>query len=73
MNPLGMAPWLDDVDFQRWKVLIEVYLQARGLNVWRLMSDGTRHDNHKERQYDIIAKSIILSFLCENVFNCVFA
>jgi hypothetical protein len=31
------------------------------------------HHNHQERQYDFIAKSIILSSLCDNVFNRVFS
>jgi hypothetical protein len=52
---------------------MEAYLQARRLNVWRVVSEGMRHDNHQERQYDVISKSIILSSLYDNVVNRVFA
>jgi hypothetical protein len=47
--------------------------QARGLNVWSVVSDGMKNDGHQEKQYDIIVKSIILSSFCDNVFNHVFA
>ena len=38
----------------------------------RVLSEGKKSDNHQERQYDVIAKSIILSSLCDNIFNRVF-
>jgi hypothetical protein len=72
MDPLGMAPRFDDTGLQRWKVLMQAFLQARGLNVWRVVSEGMKNDGHQERQYDVIAKSIILSSICDNVFNRVF-
>jgi hypothetical protein len=68
-----MAPWFDGTGFQCWKVLMQAFLQARGLNVWRVVSEGMKNDGHQERQYDVIAKSIILSSLCDNVFHRVFA
>jgi hypothetical protein len=37
------------------------------------VSDGMKNDGHQEKQYDVIAKSIILSSLCDNVFNRVFS
>jgi hypothetical protein len=36
-------------------------------------SEGMKNNGHKERQYDVIAKSIILSFISDGVFNRVFA
>jgi len=48
-------------------------LQARGLDVWRVTELGKKNETKTERQYDAIAKSILLSSLCDSVFNCVFA
>jgi hypothetical protein len=52
---------------------MQAYLQPTGLNVWRVVSEGMKNDGHQERQYNVIAKSIILFSLCDNVFNRVFA
>jgi hypothetical protein len=52
---------------------MQAYLQATGLNVWRVVSEGMKNDGHQDRQYNVIAKHIILSSLCDNVFNRVFA
>ena len=52
---------------------MEAHLQAKGLNVWRVTSEGMKDKNQQERQYDAIAKSAILNSLGENVFNRVFA
>ena len=52
---------------------MQSHLQANGLNVWRVTSEGTKSNNQQERQYDAIAKCAILNSLGENVFNRVFA
>ena len=48
-------------------------LQAKGLNVWRVTSEGMKSKSQQERQYDAIAKCAILSSLGDTVFNRVFA
>ena len=73
MDPFRIAPRFDDMGFQHWKVLMEAHLQATGLNVWRVVSEGTKSNSQQERQYDATAKSIILSSLNENVFNRVYS
>lgn len=67
------APFFDGTGFPRWKVLMEAHLQARGLDVWCVTKEGTRSNTSRERQFDAIAKSILLSSLCDSVFNRVFA
>ena len=67
------APFFDGTGFPRWKVLMQAHLQARGLDVWRVTEVGMKNENKAERQYDAIAKSILLSSLCDSVFNRVFA
>ena len=67
------APFFDGTGFPRWKVLMQAHLQARGLDVWRVTEEGKKNENKAERQYDAIAKSILLSSLCDSVFNRVFA
>ena len=52
---------------------MQSHLQAKGLNVWRVTSEGTKSNSQQERQYDATAKSIILSSLNENVFNRVYS
>ena len=52
---------------------MQAHLQARGLDVWRVTELGMKNENKAERQYDAIAKSILLSSLCDSVFNRVFA
>ena len=66
------APFFDGTGFPRWKVLMEAHLQAKGLDVWRVTSEGKRNENKSERQFDAIAKSTLLAFLCDSVFNRVF-
>ena len=66
------APFFDGTGFPRWKVLMQAHLQARGLDVWRVTEVGMKNENKVERQYDAIAKSILLSSLCDSVFNHVF-
>jgi hypothetical protein len=48
------------------------YLQAKDLDVWRVTDEGMRNDTKKLKQFDVIAKSIILSSLDVGVFNRVF-
>ena len=48
---------------------MQAHLQATGLNVWRVVSEGIRNNGHQEKQHDVIAKCIILSSLSDNVFN----
>ena len=67
------APFFDGTGFPRWKVLIQAHLQARGLHVWRVTELCMKNENKAERQYDVVAKSILLSSLCDSVFNHVFA
>ena len=67
------APFFYGTGFPRWKVLMQAHLQARGLDVWRVTEVGMKNENKAERQYDAIAKSILLSSLCDSVFNRVFA
>ena len=73
MNPFRPAPRFDGTGFQRWKVLMQAHLQATGLNVWRVVSEGVKNNGQQEKQYDVTAKCIILSSLSDNVFNCVYS
>ena len=52
---------------------MQSHLQAKGLNVWRVTSEGMKSKSQQERQYDTTAKCIILSSLNENVFNRVYS
>ena len=69
------APLFDGTGFPRWKVHMQLkaHLQARGLDVWRVTEVGKKNETKAERQYDAIAKSILLSALCDSVFNRVYA
>ena len=51
---------------------MQIHLQARGFDVWRVTKLDKENEIKAERQYDTIAKSI-LSSLCDSVFNRVFA
>ena len=72
MDSLGPPPRFDGTGFQRWKILMQSHLQAKGLNVWRVTSEGTKSNSQQEKQYDAITKCAILNSLGENVFNRVF-
>ena len=72
MDSLGLPPYFDGMGFQRWKILKQSHLQAKGLNVWRVTSEETKNNSQQEKQYDAIEKCAILSSLGENVFNHVF-
>jgi hypothetical protein len=51
---------------------MEAYLQAKDLDVWRVTDEGMRNGTKKEKQFDVIAKSIISSSLDVGVLNRVF-
>jgi hypothetical protein len=63
VDTLGLAPHFDGTGYPRWKVLMEAYLQARDLDVWRVTDEGMKNGTRNEKQFDVIAKSIILSSL----------
>ena len=67
------APFFDGTCFPRRKVLMQAHLQVRGLDVWRVTELDKKNETKAERQYDAIAKSILLSSLCDSVFNRIFA
>jgi hypothetical protein len=72
VDTLGLAPYFDGMGYPRWKVLMEAYLQSKDLDVWRVTGEGKKNGTKKEKQFDVIAKSIILSSLDVGVFNRVF-
>jgi hypothetical protein len=72
VNTLNLAPHFDGTGYARWKVLMEAYLRAKDLDVCRVTGEGMRNDTKKEKQFDVIAKSIILSSLDVGIFNRVF-
>jgi hypothetical protein len=72
MDTLDLAPHFDGTGYPRWKVLMEAYLQAMDLDVWRVTDEGMRNGTRKENQFDVISKSTILSSLDIGVFNIVF-
>ena len=73
MDPFRHAPRFDGTGFQRCKFLMQAHLQATGLNVWRVVSEGIKNNGHQEKQHDVTAKCIILSSLSDNVFNRVYS
>ena len=52
---------------------MQSHLQAKGLNIWRVTSEGVKSKGQQEKQFDAIAKYAILSSLGDTVFNRVFA
>jgi hypothetical protein len=72
VDSLGLAPHFDGTGYPRWMVLMEAYLQAKDLDIWRVTVEGVNNGTKKEKQFDVIAKSIILSSLDVGVFNKVF-
>jgi hypothetical protein len=40
VDTLGLAPHFDVTGYPRWKVLMEAYLQANDLDVWRVIDEG---------------------------------
>jgi hypothetical protein len=51
---------------------MEAYLQAMDLDGWRVTDEGMKNGTKKEKQFDVIAMSIILSSLDLGVFDRVF-
>jgi hypothetical protein len=43
VDTLGLAPHFDGTGYPRWKVLMESYLQAKDLDVWRVSDEGMRN------------------------------
>jgi hypothetical protein len=72
VDTIGFAPHFDGTGYPRWKVLMEAYLQAKDLDVWRVTDEGMKNGTRKEKQFGVISKSIILSSLDVGVFNRVF-
>jgi hypothetical protein len=72
VDTLGLAPNFDRTGYPQWKVLMEAYLQEKDLDVSRVTDEGTKNGTKKKKQFDVIAKSIILSSLDVGVFNRVF-
>jgi hypothetical protein len=72
VDTLGLAPHFDGTGYPRWEVLMEAYLQSSDLDVWRVTDEGMRNGTRKEKQFDVIAKSIILSSLDVGVLNRVY-
>jgi hypothetical protein len=69
VDTIGLAPHFDGTGYPWWKVLMEAYLQAKDLDVWRVTDEGMKNGTRKEKQFDVISKSIILSSLDVSVFN----
>jgi hypothetical protein len=61
VDTLGLAPHFHGMSYPWWKVVMKDYLQAKDLVVWRVTDEGMRNGTKKEKQFDVIAKSIILS------------
>jgi hypothetical protein len=59
VNTLGLALHFDGTGYPRWKILMEVYLHAKDLDVWRVIDEGVKNGTNKQKQFDVIAKSII--------------
>ena len=52
---------------------MQAHLQAIGLIVWRVVSEGVKNNCQQEKQHVVNAKCIILSSLSDNVFNWVYS
>jgi hypothetical protein len=40
VDTLGLVPHFDGTGYPRWKVLMEAYLQAKDLDIWRVTDEG---------------------------------
>jgi hypothetical protein len=72
VDTLGLAPHFNGTSYPKWKVLMEAYLQEKDLDVWRVTDEGIKNGTSKEKQFDVIAKSTIVSSLDVGVFNRAF-
>ena len=52
---------------------MESQIQVKSLNIWRVTCEGMKNNGHHEKQFDAIAKYVILCSLEDNVFNHVFS
>jgi hypothetical protein len=63
VDTLGLAPHFDGTGYPRWKFFKEAYLQSKDLDVWRVTDEGMKNGTKKIKQFEVIAKIIILSSL----------
>jgi hypothetical protein len=49
VDTLGLAPHFDGTGYPWWKVLMEAYLQAKDLDVWRVTDEGMKNGTKKEK------------------------
>jgi hypothetical protein len=49
VGTLCLAPNFDGTGYPRWKVLMEAYLQAKDLDVWRVTDEGMKNCTKKEK------------------------
>ena len=73
MDSLAPPPRFNGTGFQQCKILMKSRLQAKSLNVWRVTSEGMKNKGQQEKQFDAIAKCVILNSLDDKIFNRVFA
>ena len=73
MDPFRPAPRFDGTGFQRWKILMQAHLQATGLNVWRVVSEGVKNRvkldscHYNFLKLDFMLKSMPLSGMILNM------
>lgn len=48
MDAIGLVPCFDGTGYPCWKVLMEAFFQAKGLNVWRVTSEGMQNIGQQE-------------------------
>ena len=71
---IGGAPLFDGTNFPCSKTLMTYHLQVKGLDIWRVTEEEMRSRlTNKEIQCDAMAKSVLLSSLCTDVFNHVYS
>jgi hypothetical protein len=58
VDTLGLAQHFGGTGYPRWEVLMEAYLYAKDLDVWRVTNEGVKNSTKKEKQFDVIAKNI---------------
>ena len=49
MDSLEPPPRFDGTGFQRWKILMESHLQTKGLDIWRVTSEGMKNKGQQEK------------------------
>jgi hypothetical protein len=63
VDTIGSDPHFDGMGYPHWNVLMEAYVQANDLDVWRVTIEGVKNGTKKKKQFDVISKSIIFSSL----------